>query len=339
MNIAKIMIPKACTMVLHQDNTVRQGLETMCHNSYTAIPVLDGQGGYVGCVTEGDFLRHILAVNSTDKKKLEQTKIRDIMRSDFCPAVSIRATFQEVMDLAGVAHLSTIKSRVPFVNFFDGFRTSHEIQKIEMLENEDLAPLIDQKALKEFRDRSLNPEHPVARGMAENPDTFFAHRESCNNFYDAVPAIVEEYMNEISKITGRKYGLFDYYGAPDAENIIIAMGSVTEAIRETIDHLAAKGEKVGLVAVHLYRPFSTKHLMAAIPASVKRIAVLDRTKEPGANGEPLYLDVKEAFYGKENAPLIIGGRYGLGSNDTTPSPGSVWAEIAFLTPGMTPPTA
>ena len=234
-------------------------------------------------------------------------------------AMLAEGSVQEVMDLAGVAHLSTIKSRVPFVNFFDGFRTSHEIQKIEMLENEDLAPLIDQKALKEFRDRSLNPEHPVARGMAENPDTFFAHRESCNNYYEAVPAIVEEYMNEISKITGRKYGLFDYYGAPDAENIIIAMGSVTEAIRETIDYLTAKGEKVGLVAVHLYRPFSTKHLMAAIPASTKRIAVLDRTKEPGANGEPLYLDVKEAFYDKENAPLIIGGRYGLGSNDTTPS--------------------
>ena len=234
-------------------------------------------------------------------------------------AMLAEGSVQEVMDLAGVAHLSTIKSRVPFVNFFDGFRTSHEIQKIEMLENEDLAPLIDQKALKEFRDRALNPENPVARGMAENPDTFFTHRESCNSFYNAVPGIVEEYMNEISKITGRKYGLFDYYGAADADRVIIAMGSVTEAAREAIDYLTAKGEKVGLVSVHLYRPFSVKHLLAAVPASAKRIAVLDRTKEPGANGEPLYLDVKEAYYDVKNAPMIVGGRYGLGSNDTTPA--------------------
>ena len=234
-------------------------------------------------------------------------------------AMLCEGSVQEVMDLAGVAHLATLKSRVPFVNFFDGFRTSHEIQKIEKLENDDLAPLIDQKALAEFRARALNPEHPVARGMAENPDHFFQHRESSNAFYDAVPAIVEEYMNEISKITGRPHGLFDYYGAPDAERVIIAMGSVTEAIRETIDYLTAKGEKVGLVSVHLYRPFSAKHFLAAVPATAKRIAVLDRTNEPGANGEPLYLDVKECFYGKENAPLIVGGRYGLGSKDTTPA--------------------
>ena len=234
-------------------------------------------------------------------------------------AMVCEGSVQEVMDLAGVAHLSTIKSRVPFLNFFDGFRTSHEIQKIEMLENDDLAPLVDQEALKEFRSRALSPEHPVARGMAENPDTFFTHRESCNNYYDAVPAIVEDYMNKVSEITGRKYGLFSYYGAADAERVIIAMGSVTEAIRETIDHLTAQGEKVGLVAVHLYRPFSAKHFLAAVPATAKTIAVLDRTKEPGANGEPLYLDVKECFYGKENAPVIVGGRYGLGSNDTTPA--------------------
>jgi len=234
-------------------------------------------------------------------------------------AMLCEGSVQEVMDLAGVAHLSTIKSRVPFLNFFDGFRTSHEIQKIEMLENDDLAPLVDQEALKEFRSRALSPEHPVARGMAENPDTFFTHRESCNNYYDAVPAIVEDYMNKVSEITGRKYGLFSYYGAADAERVIIAMGSVTEAIRETIDHLTAQGEKVGLVAVHLYRPFSAKHFLAAVPATAKTIAVLDRTKEPGANGEPLYLDVKECFYGKENAPVIVGGRYGLGSNDTTPA--------------------
>ena len=234
-------------------------------------------------------------------------------------AMLAEGSVQEVMDLAGVAHLSTIKSRVPFVNFFDGFRTSHEIQKIEMLENEDLAPLVDQEALAAFRSRALTPEKPVARGMAENPDTFFAHRESCNSYYEAVPAIVEEYMNKISEITGRKYGLFDYYGAEDAERVIIAMGSVTEAAREAIDHLTAQGEKVGMVSVHLYRPFSAKHFLAAVPKTAKRIAVLDRTKEPGANGEPLYLDVKECFYGVENAPAIVGGRYGLGSNDTTPA--------------------
>ena len=234
-------------------------------------------------------------------------------------AMLCEGSVQEVMDLAGVAHLATLKSRVPFINFFDGFRTSHEIQKIEMLENDDLAPLIDQQALAEFRARALNPMTPVARGMAENPDHFFQHRESSNSFYEKVPAIVEEYMNEISKITGRKHGLFDYYGAEDADRVIIAMGSVTEAIRETIDYLMAKGEKVGLVSVHLYRPFSAKHFLAAVPKTAKRIAVLDRTKEPGANGEPLYLDVKDCFYGVENAPLVVGGRYGLGSKDTTPA--------------------
>ena len=234
-------------------------------------------------------------------------------------AMLAEGSVQEVMDLAGVAHLATIKARVPFLNFFDGFRTSHEIQKIEMLENEDLAPLIDQDALAAFRSRALTPEKPVARGMAENPDTFFAHRESCNPYYEAVPAIVEEYMEKISEITGRKYGLFDYYGAEDADRVIIAMGSVTEAIREVIDHLTAQGEKVGLVAVHLYRPFSAKHFLAAVPKTAKRIAVLDRTKEPGANGEPLYLDVKDCFYGQADAPVIVGGRYGLGSNDTTPA--------------------
>ncbi|NDW13502.1 pyruvate:ferredoxin (flavodoxin) oxidoreductase [Bacteroides sp. 214] len=234
-------------------------------------------------------------------------------------AMLAEGSVQEVMDLAAVAHLSTLKARVPFVNFFDGFRTSHEIQKIEVLENEDLAHLIDQKVLAEFRQRALNPNAPVARGMAENPDVYFQHRESCNSYYDAVPAIVEEYMNELSAITGRKYGLFDYYGAEDADRVIIAMGSVTEAAREAIDHMRAEGEKVGLVAVHLYRPFSAKHFLAAVPKTAKRIAVLDRTKEPGANGEPLYLDVKDCFYGTENAPVIVGGRYGLSSKDTTPA--------------------
>ena len=234
-------------------------------------------------------------------------------------AMLAEGSVQEVMDLAGVAHLSTIRSRVPFVNFFDGFRTSHEIQKIEVLENEDLAPLIDQKALAEFRARALNPETPVMRGMAENPDTFFQHREASNKFYEAVPAIVEDYMQEINKITGRDYHLFNYYGAEDADRVIIAMGSVTEAAREAIDYLMAKGEKVGLVAVHLYRPFSAEHFLSALPKTVKRVAVLDRTKEPGANGETLYLDVKDVFYGKADAPLIVGGRYGLASKDTTPT--------------------
>ena len=184
---------------------------------------------------------------------------------------------------------------------------------------EDLRPLVDTKALEEFRARALSPERPVARGMAENPETFFAHREVCNAYYDAVPGIVEKYMEAVSRITGREYKLFSYYGAEDAERVIICMGSVTEAAREAIDHLNAKGGKVGMVSVHLYRPFSAKHLLDAVPKTCKRIAVLDRTKEPGAVGEPLYLDVKEAYYNEENHPLIVGGRYGLGSCDTTPT--------------------
>ena len=234
-------------------------------------------------------------------------------------AMLCEGSVQEVMDLSAVAHLSTIKSSVPFVNFFDGFRTSHEVQKIEALEQDQLEPLLDREALARFRERAMNPDKPVTRGTNENPDVFFQHRESSNEYYDAIPAIVEEYLNKISDITGRKYGLFDYYGAKDADRVIIAMGSVTEAIRETIDHLSEAGEKVGLVAVHLYRPFSAKHFLAAVPSTAKRIAVLDRTKEPGATGEPLYLDVKDCFYGAENAPLIVGGRYGLGSKDTTPA--------------------
>lgn len=234
-------------------------------------------------------------------------------------AMLAEGSVQEVMDLAGVAHLSTIKSRVPFVNFFDGFRTSHEIQKIEMIEQDQLEPLLDREAVAEFRERALNPDAPVARGMAENSDVFFQHREACNKYYEAVPEIVEYYMGKISEITGREYHLFDYYGAADAERVIIAMGSVTQSAREAIDYLQAKGEKVGLVSVHLYRPFSAKHLLAAVPATTKRIAVLDRTKEPGANGEPLYLDVLEAYKGVANAPAIIAGRFGLASKDTTPA--------------------
>ena len=234
-------------------------------------------------------------------------------------AMLCEGSVQEVMDLSAVAHLATIEARVPFINFFDGFRTSHEYQKVEEIDQEELRPLVDQKALSEFRARALSPERPVARGMAENPETFFAHREASNKYYAAIPGIVEKYMKEVSRITGREYKLFSYYGAEDATDVIICMGSVTEAAREAIDHLMAQGRKVGLISVHLYRPFSKKHLLAAVPKTCKRIAVLDRTKEPGAEGEPLYLDVKEAFYDQENRPLIVGGRYGLGSCDTTPT--------------------
>jgi pyruvate-ferredoxin/flavodoxin oxidoreductase len=234
-------------------------------------------------------------------------------------AMLAAGSVQEEMDLAGVAHLATLKSRVPFLAFFDGFRTSHEIQKIEAIAQEDIVPLVDMEAIQEFRNRALNPENPVTRGTAQNPDIFFQAKESANKFYDAVPDIVADYMDQISEITGRKYRPFTYYGAPDAENIIIAMGSVTETIKETIDYLTAQGKKVGLMSVHLFRPFSAKHFVEALPDSVKRIAVLDRAAEPGSTGEPLFLDVQSQFYGKENAPVIVGGRYGLGSKDTTPS--------------------
>ena len=226
---------------------------------------------------------------------------------------------QEVMDLTAVAHLASLKTCVPFLNFFDGFRTSHEYHKIELLEDDDIRPLVDMDDIKRFRDRALTPERPVTRGTAENPETFFTHRESCNEYYDKVPEVVEHYLGEISKITGREYHLFSYYGADDADRIIILMGSATEAAREAIDYLNKNGEKVGMISVHLYRPFSVKHLLASVPKTVKRIAVLDRTKEPGAEGEPLYLDVKSAYYDVEDRPLIVGGRYGLGSNDTTPA--------------------
>ena len=234
-------------------------------------------------------------------------------------AMFCEGSVQEVMDLTAVAHLASLKTCVPFLNFFDGFRTSHEYHKIELLEQEDIAPLLDIEDVKRFRDRALTPERPVTRGTAENPETFFTHRESCNSYYDKVPEVVEHYLGEISKITGREYHLFSYYGADDADRIIILMGSATEAAREAIDHLNANGEKVGMISVHLYRPFSVKHLLASVPKTVKRIAVLDRTKEPGAEGEPLYLDVKSAYYDVEDRPLIVGGRYGLGSNDTTPA--------------------
>ena len=225
---------------------------------------------------------------------------------------------QEVMDLAGLAHLAAIKSSIPFVHFFDGFRTSHEIQKVEAPAMEDLAKLIDREALGKFRKNALNPETPVTKGTAQNPDIYFQSREAANSYYDRVPDIVADYMKDISKLTGREYKPFTYYGAEDAENIVMAMGSVTETIKETIDYLISKGEKVGLLSVHLYRPFSAKYFFDVLPKSVKRISVLDRTKEPGANGEPMYLDVRDLFYGKKDAPVIVGGRYGLSSKDTTP---------------------
>ncbi len=234
-------------------------------------------------------------------------------------AMLASGSVQEAQDMAAVAHLSTIKSSIPFLHFFDGFRTSHEIQKIEALDEDALRGMVSQKALDNFRARALNPDAPVTRGTAQNGDVYFQAVESRNQAYDAIPDIVARYMGEISELTGRCYRPFEYYGDPQAENVIVAMGSVTETIRETIDYLAAKGHKYGLVTVHLYRPFSEKYFLKVLPASVKKIAVLDRTKEPGALGEPLFLDVKALFQGKENAPLVIGGRYGLSSKDTTPA--------------------
>ena len=226
---------------------------------------------------------------------------------------------QEIMDLAAVAHLAAIEGRVPFINFFDGFRTSHEIQKIEVWDNEDLKSMVNMDAVKAFRARALNPEHPVLRGSAENGDIFFQHRESCNKFYDAIPAIVEKYMDKVNEKIGTDYKLFNYYGAPDAERVIIAMGSVCDVAEEVIDYMLANGEKVGLIKVRLFRPFCADKLAAAIPSTVKKIAVLDRTKEPGAIGEPLYLDVVAALAQQGVSGIkVVGGRYGLGSKDTTP---------------------
>ena len=225
---------------------------------------------------------------------------------------------QEVMDLAAIAHLAAIKGRIPFLHFFDGFRTSHEIQKIEVLNYDDLGKLIDMDAVQEFRNRALNPEHPVIRGTAQNPDIFFQVRESANKFYDEIPEVVVHYMKELEKLTGRSYKPFDYVGAPDAENVIVAMGSVCETIEETMNTLIAQGHRVGLIKVRLYRPFVRKYFLDVLPKTVERIAVLDRTKEPGALGEPLYQDVRTMLYAQRNAPEVYGGRYGLGSKDTTP---------------------
>ena len=248
-------------------------------------------------------------------------------------ALFATGSVQEVMDMAAVAHLASLTSRIPFVHFFDGFRTSHEIQKIEEIDAAAVTALVDQEALQDFRNRALNNENPVVRGTAQNPDIYFQSREASNPFYDVLPEIVEDYLNKLAEITGRKYGLFDYYGDPEADRVVIAMGSATEAIREGIDYLMKKGEKVGLLSVHLYRPFSIKHFLKTLPKSAKRICVLDRTKEPGASGEPLYLDVKDALYGTENQPLVVGGRYGLSSKDFTPAQVfAVYKNLALPTP-------
>ena len=244
----------------------------------------------------------------------------DVMSTRSCGfALLATSSVQEIMDLAAVAHLTAIKSRVPFLHFFDGFRTSAEVQKIETLSTEQMASLLDYKALQSFRDRALNPEHPITRGTAQNPDIYFQSREAANKFYDAVPDMVEDYMQQLKKFTGREYHPFTYYGAPDAEHVIVAMGSITDLTKEVIDYLNTQGKKLGLITVHLYRPFSAKYFFNVLPKSVKRICVLDRTKEPGANGDPLYLDVRDMFYENPNPPMIIGGRYGLSSKDTTPS--------------------
>ena len=234
-------------------------------------------------------------------------------------AMLASGSVQEVMDIAGVAHLAAIKGRVPFLHFFDGFRTSHEIQKVEVLDYAHFDRLLDREALQKFRDNALNPESPKTRGTAQNDDIYFQTRELSNRFYDAIPDIVANYLAEISKITGRDYKPFNYYGDPEATRVIVAMGSVTQTLEEVVDYLNAKGEKVGIIKVHLYRPFSTKYLFDVMPKSVKKIAVLDRTKEPGSLGEPLYLDIKAAFYGQKDAPIIVGGRYGLSSKDVDPA--------------------
>ncbi|MBQ1580530.1 MAG: pyruvate:ferredoxin (flavodoxin) oxidoreductase, partial [Firmicutes bacterium] len=287
--------------------TASQGLLLMIPNMYKiAGELLPG----VFHVTARTLAAHALCIfgDHSDVMACRQTGF----------ALLCSSSVQEVMDLAAVAHLSAIEGRVPFLHFFDGFRTSHEIQKIEVVDYDVYRKLIDMDAVQAFRDRALNPEHPCIRGTAQNPDIFFQAREAANKYYEALPDIVADYMKKLGKEIGRKYQPFDYVGAPDAENVIVAMGSVCEAIEETLPHLLAKGEKVGLIKVRLYRPWSPKYLKKVMPKTVKRIAVLDRTKEPGAMGDPLYMDLKTMYYTEENAPEIYGGRYGLGSKDTTP---------------------
>lgn len=288
--------------------TASQGLLLMIPNMYKiAGELLPG----VFHVSARAIASHALSIFG------DQTDVMSVRQTGF--ALLATGSVQEVMDLAGVAHLASIKSSVPFLHFFDGFRTSHEIQKIEQIDYEVFDRLLDKDALLRFRKKSLNPERPYTKGSAQNPDIFFQNRESINRFYDAIPDIVNEYMKEISKETGRQYKPFNYYGAADAEYIVVAMGSVTEALEETVDYLNERGQKTGLIKVHLYRPFSEKYFFDVMPKTVKAITVLDRTKEVGASAEPLHLDVLNMFYGKEHKPVILGGRYGLGSKDTTPS--------------------
>ncbi|MFA7660959.1 MAG: pyruvate:ferredoxin (flavodoxin) oxidoreductase, partial [Anaerovoracaceae bacterium] len=287
--------------------TASQGLLLMIPNMYKiAGELLPG----VFHVTARTLAAHALCIfgDHSDVMSTRQTGF----------ALLASGSVQEVMDLGGIAHLASIKSRIPFLHFFDGFRTSHEVQKIETIDYEDFEKLLDMDAVKKFRDNALNPEHPVIRGTAQNPDIFFQAREAANKFYEAVPAIVEDYMNKIGGITGRKYKLFDYVGHPEAEHVIISMGSVCDTIEETINYLMGQGRKVGLLKVRLYRPFAPEYLRAVMPKSAKRIAVLERTKEPGALGDPLYMDVRTMYYNDKDAPEIYGGRYGLGSKDTTP---------------------
>lgn len=288
--------------------TASQGLLLMIPNMYkTAGELLPG----VIHVSARAIATHALSIfgDHQDVMATRQTGF----------AMLASGSVQEVADLAPIAHLSAIKGRVPFLHFFDGFRTSHEVQKIEALEYRDYAQMVDMDAVRSFRDRALSPNHPVIRGTAQNSDIYFQGREASNPFYRNIIPIVEEYLKKMAEYTGRQYGLFDYYGPDDAEYLIVAMGSVTQTIEQTIDYFNKLGEKYGLVKVHLYRPFSVEHFLKCVPASVKRIAVLDRTKEPGSNGEPLYLDICSCYAGNPNVPLIIGGRYGLGSKDTNPS--------------------
>ena len=288
--------------------TASQGLLLMIPNMYKiAGELLPG----VFHVSARAIASHALSIFG------DQTDVMSVRQTGF--ALLATGSVQEVMDLAGVAHLASIKSSIPFLHFFDGFRTSHEIQKIEQIDYEVFERLLDKESLLRFRKKSLNPERPYTKGSAQNPDIFFQNRESINRFYDAIPDIVNEYMKEISKETGRQYKPFNYYGAADAEYIVVAMGSVTEALEETVDYLNERGQKAGLIKVHLYRPFSEKYFFDVMPKTVKAITVLDRTKEVGASAEPLHLDVLNMFYGKEHKPVILGGRYGLGSKDTTPS--------------------
>ncbi len=288
--------------------TASQGLLLMLPTMYKIA------GEFLPCVfhvTARTIATHALSIFG------DQSDVMACRQTGFAMLAS--SSVQEAMDLGAVAHLATLKARVPFIHFFDGFRTSHEIQKIEVLDYDDLAKLVDMDAVQDFRSRSLNPMNPRVKGTAQNPDIFFQAREAGNVYYTDVVDVVEDYMGEISKLTGRDYKPFNYYGAPDAENVVIAMGSVCEALEEVVDYLNAKGEKVGLLKVRLYRPFSAKHFLGAMPATVKRISVLDRTKEPGAVGEPLYEDIRNVYYDMAERPMIIGGRYGLGSKDVTPA--------------------